>query len=101
MLREQINDIMTRWNPKERPGSKYDPLLFVETPEQARRLMSHLREELEKARKERNSELTTEIREVLNKVEGLAKRFFRWEEDTQRNLELHELQEIRKLPIGF
>ena len=42
MLREHINDIRIRWSPKERRGSGYDPVLFLETPEQARKLIKHL-----------------------------------------------------------
>jgi hypothetical protein len=29
MLREHINDIMTRWNPRERRGTRYDPSDFL------------------------------------------------------------------------
>lgn len=101
MLREHINDIMTRWNPRERPGSAYDPGLFLETPEQARRLITHLKAELEKARREKNSELMYEVEENLTKVERLAKRFFRWEEKMSRAVNAQEVQEIKKLPLGF
>ena len=80
MLREHINDIMTRWSPKERRGSLYDPVRFLETPEQARKLIRHLQQELNKARRERNKELVSEVGEILYRVEQLSKKFFRWEE---------------------
>jgi len=101
MLREHINDIMTRWSPRERPGSAYDPSLFLETPEQARKLIVHLRAELEKARREKNAELIQEVEDNLAKVERLAKRFFRWEEKMSRAVSAQEVREIRKLPLGF
>ena len=46
MLREHINEIMIRWSPKERRGAAYDPIRFLETPEQARKLILHLEQEL-------------------------------------------------------
>ena len=57
MLREHINDIRIRWSPKERRGNGYDPVLFLETPEQARKLIKHLHQELARAHQERNKEL--------------------------------------------
>jgi len=101
MLREHINDIMTRWNPRERRGTRYDPSHFLETPEQARKLILHLRSELEKARRERNAELMHEIQEKLAKVERLAKRFFRWEDQMARAVNAQEVREIKKLPLAF
>jgi hypothetical protein len=101
MLREHINDIRVRWNPKERRGNAYDPLLFLETPEQARKLILHLQEELEKARQARNKELISEVVEILARVESLSKRFFRWEENMSRSLKTEDLREIRKLPLNF
>jgi hypothetical protein len=101
MLREHINEIMTRWSPKERRGAKYDPMVFLETPEQARKLLIHLRKELKKAAAEKNIALVQEIEEVLETVEKLSKQFFRWEDDIQRSLESQDLREIRKLPLGF
>jgi len=101
MLREHINEIMVRWSPKERRGSRYDPVLFLETPEQARKLIRHLQAELDRARREKNTELISEVVEVLDRVENLSKRFFRWEEDISRNLKAQELREIKKLPLGF
>ena len=101
MLREQINDIMVRWNPKERRGSTYDPGSYIETPEQARRLISHLQQQLEEARRDKNTELIKDIKEILLKVENLAKRFFRWEAHNQRTLRLQEMREIKKLPVRF
>jgi polyhydroxyalkanoate synthesis regulator phasin len=92
---------MTRWNPKERRGAAYDPVSFVETPEQARRLMSHLEQQLTKARQEKNAELIKDIKEVLLKVESLAQKFFRWEAHNERALQLQEMREIRKLPVRF
>lgn len=101
MLREHINDIMTRWNPKERRGSLYDPVRFLETPEQARKLIRHLQQELNKARRERNKELVSEVGEILYRVEQLSKKFFRWEENMHRVLKEEDLREIKKLPLGF
>jgi len=101
MLREHINDIMTRWSPRERPGSTYDPSLFLETPEQARRLIRHLQAELVKTRIERNAELIQEVGENLAKVERLAKKFFRWEEKMSRASHAQDLREIKKLPLGL
>jgi hypothetical protein len=101
MLREQINDIMVRWNPKERRGSRYDPAMFLETPEQARKLIRHLEAELSRARAEKNRELIAETAEVLTRVENLSRRFFRWEQTLSRTLEAEELREIKKLPLGL
>jgi hypothetical protein len=101
MLREHINDIRIRWSPKERRGAAYDPLLFLETPEQARRLIKHLQDELHKARKEKNKELIFEVGEILARVEILSRKFFRWEENLTRALDTQELREIKKLPLGF
>ncbi len=101
MLREHINDIMTRWSPKERRGTPYDPVLFLETPEQARKLIRHLRQELNKARRERNKELVSEVGEILARVERLSQKFFRWEENMRRSLREEDLREIKKLPLGF
>jgi hypothetical protein len=101
MLREHINDIMIRWSPRERRGSTYDPGLFLETPEQARKLIRHLSEELTRAKSAKNKELIAEIGEILTRVECLAKRFFRWEENMSRSLTAEELREIKKLPLGL
>ena len=104
MLREQINAIMVRWGPKERREglkSRYDPLSFIETPEQARKLIRHLEVELAKAQDARNRELVGELREILSQVETLSKRFFRWEQNIARSLKDHETREIKKLPLGF
>lgn len=101
MLREHINDIMSRWSPKERRGSTYDPTLFVETSDQARKLIGHLEAELAKARKERNFELVNEISNNLARVESLSRQFFRWEKNRERSLELEEMREIKKLPLGL
>jgi hypothetical protein len=101
MLREHINDIMTRWNPKERRGSAYDPVLFLETPEQARKLITHLQKELDRARRDKNKELIAEVTEILARVQSLSKRFFKWEQSISRNLEAEDLREIRKLPLNF
>ncbi|MCA1961838.1 MAG: hypothetical protein LDL33_13720 [Desulfomonile sp.] len=101
MLKEHINDIMIRWSPKERRGSGYDPVVFLETPEQARKLLRHLDEQLGRARRERNRELVSEIEEILARVEGLARRFFQWERSMARSQEAHDLREIAKLPLRF
>jgi len=101
MLREHINDIMIRWSPKERRGSSYDPVRFVETPEQARKLINHLENELEKAQRERNAELVSEMGATLAQVERLAKKFFRWEENMSRRVNAEDLREIKKLPLSF
>ncbi|MGC8905993.1 MAG: hypothetical protein ACP5M0_00950 [Desulfomonilaceae bacterium] len=101
MLKEHINDIMTRWSPKQRPGSSYDPTVFLESPEQARRLIRHLQEERNRAANEKNRELVEEIEGVLERVEKLAKQFFRWEQALERTLEAQERKEIEKLPLGF
>jgi hypothetical protein len=101
MLREHINDIMVRWSPRERRGSKYDPSLFLETPEQARKLIEHLQARLASAQGERNKELVSEIEEILQRVERLAARFFRWEQRISRSLKAQEMREIKKLPLGL
>jgi len=101
MLREHINDIRIRWSPKERRGSAYDPVLFLETPEQARKLIRHLEEELARARQERNKELVSEVGDILARVERLSKKFFRWEQSMTRALEAQDLREIKNLPLGF
>ncbi len=101
MLKEHINDIMTRWSPKQRPGSSYDPEIFLESPEQARRLITHLNEQLERAQREKNHKLIEEIEAVLQTVERLAKHFFKWEQAMERALESHERKEIEKLPLGL
>ncbi len=101
MLREHVNDIMTRWCPRERRGSEYDPVIFLETPEQARKLIRHLQQQLRKANLDRNKELIAEIENVLARVESLSKRFFRWEQSMTRSLEAEDLREIKKLPLGF
>lgn len=101
MLREHINSIMVRWNPRERPGSRYDPDRFLETPEQARKLIQHLEAELTRARAAKNRELASEIQEILARVESLSRKFFRWEMATSRAVDTEELREIRKLPLGF
>lgn len=101
MLREHINDIMTRWNPKERRGSKYDPGRFLETPEQARKLIKHLQLELDKARSAKNKELIAETEEVLAIVENLSRRFFRWEQSVSRDANSEDMREIKKLPMSF
>jgi hypothetical protein len=101
MLREHVNDIWTRWCPKERRGSMYDPVLFLETPEQARKLLRHLDQQLRRARQDRNKELVAELEEVLSRVESLSKKFFRWEQSMSRSLEAEDLREIKKLPLGF
>ncbi len=101
MLREHINDIMVRWSPRERRGSRYDPGIYLETPEQARKLVRHLEQQLSQARRDRNRELESELAAILKTVEGLSRRFFRWERELSRSVNTQELQEIRKLPLGF
>ncbi|MFH1113271.1 MAG: hypothetical protein V1792_05065 [Pseudomonadota bacterium] len=101
MLREHINDIRIRWSPRERSGSAYDPGLYLETPEQARRLIRHLQTELDRARRAKNTELVGEVAEILERVLRLSKKFFRWEEIITRALNSEDLREIRKLPLGF
>lgn len=101
MLREHVNDIRIRWCPKERRGSEYDPVIFLETPEQARKLLQHLQQQLQKARKDRNKELIQEIEQILSRVESLSKRFFRWEQNMGRSLEAEDIREIKKLPLAF
>jgi hypothetical protein len=91
---------MIRWSPKERRGSGYDPVLFLETPEQARKLIQHLRSELDRALREKNRELIAEMEDTLAKVERLSKRFFRWEDQMAHNLGAQDLVEIKKLPMG-
>jgi len=92
---------MIRWAPKERRGSSYDPVRFLETPEQARKLIRHLRDELDRAHRERNKELISEVVEQLARVESLSKRFFRWEQSINRSLQADDLREIKKLPLGL
>jgi hypothetical protein len=101
MLREHNSELMIRWSPKESRASNYDPGLFVESAEQARKLIRHLTRELGKAYREKNSELITEIENTLSRVEGLAKKFFRWEQAISQSLNAEDLREIRKLPIQF
>lgn len=101
MLREHVNDIRSRWNPKERRGSRYDPSIYVETPEQARKLLNHLKEKLQEAQKNRDKYLASEIAQSLDKVESIAKRFFRWEESLTKTLRDQDLKEIKDLPIRF
>ncbi|MFH0823018.1 MAG: hypothetical protein V2B18_09725 [Pseudomonadota bacterium] len=101
MLRQEISEIRIRWNPKQRRTGKYDPILYLETPEQARKLIRHLQDELDRARDARNSELALELTGVLEQVNSLARRFFRWEQSDQRTLRSEEESEIRKLPMGF
>ncbi|MBI5251846.1 MAG: hypothetical protein HY912_20325 [Desulfomonile tiedjei] len=101
MLREHVNDIMIRWCPKERRGREYDPVIFLETPEQARKLIRHLQQQLQKAKLDRNKELIVEIEQILARVESLSKRFFRWEQSMSRSLEAEDLREIKKLPLDF
>jgi len=101
MLREHVNEIRIRWAPKERRGSSYDPVRFLETPEQARKLIRHLRDELDRAQRERNKELISEVGEQLARVESLSKRFFRWEQSINRSLQADDLREIKKLPLGL
>ncbi len=101
MLREHVNDIMIRWCPKERRGSEYDPVIFLETPEQARKLIRHLQQQLQRAKQDRNKELVDETQHILSRVESLSKRFFRWEQTMSRSLEADDLREIKKLPLGF
>ncbi|MEW6350735.1 MAG: hypothetical protein AB1646_16865 [Thermodesulfobacteriota bacterium] len=101
MLREHINDIMIRWSPRERRGAAYDPVRFLETPEQARKLLRHLHTELSRAKREKNLELVRELQEILGRVECLARRFFRWEQDVVRSQQTEDLREIRKLPLNF
>jgi hypothetical protein len=92
---------MVRWCPKERAGSVYDPGIFLETPEQARRLITHLREQLSRADRERNRELASELVGILVRVESLAQRFFHWERSMSRVVTADEIEEIKKLPIGL
>ena len=101
MLREHINEIMERWNPRERRGSRYDPARFLETPEQARKLIRHLEAELARACQEKNRELISETRETLARVENLSRRFFRGEQTLSRSLDADELREIKKLPLSY
>jgi hypothetical protein len=101
MLREHNNGIMIRWSPKETRGGDYDPTLFIETPEQARKLIRHLKDELRRAHMEKNQELMLELDSVLSRVESLSRKFFRWEQAISRSLRADELREIRKLPLQF
>lgn len=101
MLREHVNDIRSRWSPKERRGSVYDPNIYIETPEQARKLLSHLKQKLREAEKNRDHYLAQEIAQSLNKVECIARRFFRWEESLTKTLKEQDMREIKNLPIRF
>lgn len=101
MLKEHINEIMIRWSPRERRGSGYDPGVFLETPEQARKLLHHLQGQLDRARRDRNRELAAEIELILERVEGLSRKFFQWERSIARSQEAHDLREIAKLPLRF
>ncbi len=101
MLREHVNDIRSRWNPKERRGSVYDPSIYVETPEQARKLLNHLKQKLREAQKNRDHYLASEIAHSLDKVEAIARRFFRWEESLSKTMQDQDMREIRNLPIRF
>jgi hypothetical protein len=101
MLREHNSGIMIRWSPKEKRGGDYDPTLFIETPEQARKLICHLKDELRRAETEKNQELVLELDGVLSRVENLSRKFFRWEQAISRSLHADELREIRKLPLQF
>lgn len=101
MLREHLNDIRIRWNPREKRGSNYDPVLFLETPEQARKLIQHLQDQLKRAQRDKNRELIAELEDILSRVEHLSKKFFRWEQSMSRNLENEDMREIKKLPLAF
>lgn len=101
MLKEHINEIRSKWNPKERRGSGYDPSIYVETPEQARKLLNHLKQKLRDAQKNRDHYLASEISQSLEKVESIARRFFRWEESLSKTLQDQDLREIKNLPIRF
>ena len=101
MLREHNSGIMIRWSPKEKRGGDYDPTLFIETPEQARKLIRHLKDELRRAQTEKNQELMLELDGILCRVENLSRKFFRWEQAISRSLRADELREIRKLPLQF
>ncbi len=101
MLREHINDIRTRWSPKERAGSPYDPSIYLESPEQARRLINYLKEKLNRARRNHDRVLAEEISETLLKVENLSRKFFRWEENIANSLNRQDLKEINDLPVIF
>jgi hypothetical protein len=101
MLREHINDMRTRWSPKERAGSLYDPHIYLESPEQARRLINYLNEKLTKAKKNHDRVLAEEIFETLLKVENLSRKFFRWEENISNSLNKQDLKEINELPVIF
>jgi len=101
MLKEHINDIRIRWSPKERRGSRYDPVIFLETPEQARKLIRHLREQLRNAHRERNQELIVELEDIMSTVEYLSRKFFRWEQSISQSLRNEDLREIKKLPLNL
>ncbi len=101
MLKEHVNDIRSRWNPKERRGSAYDPNIYIETPEQARKLLTHLKKRLLEAQKNRDHHLVRDISQSLDKVEAIARRFFRWEESLTKTLKDQDLREIKNLPIRF
>ena len=101
MLREHINDIRTRWSPKERADKQYDPQIYLESPEQARRLINHLNEKLERANKNHDRVLAQEISGTLEKVQNLSRSFFRWEESISSSLNRQDLKEINELPVIF
>lgn len=101
MLREHVNDIRSRWSPKERRGSVYDPNTYIETPEQARKLLSHLKQKLRDAERKRDYYLAEEIAQSLEKIEIIARRFFRWEESLTKTLKDQDMREIKNLPIRF
>ena len=101
MLREHVNDIRVRWSPKERAGSQYDPQVYLESPEQARKLINYLNEKLARARKNHDRVLADEISKTLSKVEDLSRAFFRWEDNISKSLEKQDLREINELPVRF
>lgn len=101
MLREHINDIRTRWSPKQRAGSPYDPHVYLESPEQARKLINYLNEKLVRAQRNHDRVLAEEISETLSKVESLSRKFFRWEENISKTLNKQDLKEINELPVRF
>lgn len=79
----------------------YDPTVYLETPEQARKLIKHLSDQLAQARRARNSELISELEANLERVEALSRDFFRWERNNERSLQTQEMREIKKMPIGL
>ena len=64
-------------------------------------MIKHLQASLASARGEKNKELVSEIEEILDRVERLAARFFRWERSISRSLKAQEIREIKKLPLGL